>query len=302
MFILLTLFLVLHPDFSLASFRWPGVLQRIAIVFLICVYLFLKCGWKTQAIIGVVLLVGYWLAMTLIPVPLDEVGRDALASGEVMRASGLVSVSGLHALSDNYLAGNLEPGVNLQAWLDRMLVPGRIYEKTWDPEGLLSTLPAIGTGITGMMAGHIVLRSVDKQQTAIHLFVYGFCMLVIGNVWDWFFPFNKNLWSSSYVLYTSGLITLTFAAIFWYVDLKGLGQKNKLFFMGKVFGANAISAYVLHSLFARLSFPVRDGYMDLLLGWGTQGEFASLSWALLYTMFIFAMAWGLYKRGLYIRL
>jgi hypothetical protein len=114
------------------------------------------------------------------PVPIDEVVQGALASGEVLRASGMVAVEGLQQTSEGFIAGNFEPGVNLQAWLDRQLVPGRIYEKTWDPEGLLSTLPAIGSGITGMMAGHLVLNPSKKEVKVNHLFLLGFCMLLGG--------------------------------------------------------------------------------------------------------------------------
>ena len=302
MIIAVGLFLVLHPTFSFSNVRLPGVLQRIAIVFLLCAFLFLKTNWKTQAIIGSVLLVGYWLVMTLVPVPIDAVIEEALASGEVLRSSGMVSVEGLRALSEGYIAGNLEPGVNLQAWLDRALIPGRIWEKTWDPEGLLSTLPALATGITGMLAGHMVLRKDTKEQKVISLFVYGFAMFVIGSVWDWFFPFNKNLWSSSFVLYTSGLSTLTFAALYWFVDLKKKGNSNLLFYMGKVFGANAITAYVLHSLFARLASPPKDAFMASLMNAGAAGEFASLLWAIVYTLFIFAIVYGMYKRRLFLKL
>lgn len=302
MLLALALFIGLNPDFSLANIRIPGVLQRIALVFLACAILFLKTTWRTQAIIGAVLLIGYWLLMAVVPVPIDEVVQGALASGEVLRSSGMVSVTGIEAISENFIAANVEPGVNLQAWIDRMLIPGRIYEKTWDPEGLLSTLPAIGGGITGMMAGHIVLSNSKKEQKANHLFVYGFCLLLIGNVWDWFFPFNKNLWSSSFVMYTSGLSTLTFAALYWLVDLKEKGQGHPLFSMGKIFGANAITAYVLHSLFARIAVPVKEGFMSASMGWGFAGEFASLLWALIYTFFIFLIVWVMYKRKLFLKL
>ncbi|MBX2819621.1 MAG: DUF1624 domain-containing protein [Rhodothermaceae bacterium] len=296
------LFIALNPSFSLPNFRLPGVLQRIAVVFLICAFLFLRTTWKTQAIIGSLLLVGYWLLMTLVPVPIDPVVEAALASGEVLRSSGMVSVEGIEALSGSYIAGNLEPGVNLQAWLDRVFIPGRIYEKTWDPEGLLSTLPAIGSGIAGMLAGHMILNEDGKEKKANNLFIYGFCLFVAGSVWNWFFPFNKNLWSSSFVLYTAGLSTLTFAALYWFVDLKKKGNSNPLFFVGKVFGANAITAYVLHGLFARLSFPVRDGFMSSMLNTGIAGEFASLLWATVYTLFIFAIAYVMYRRRLFLKL
>lgn len=302
MAITLVLFIGFHPTLSLSSFRLPGVLQRIAIVYFVCAFLFLKTTWRTQAIIGCLLLVGYWLVMAFVPVPIDPTIEAALASGEVLRSSGMVPVEGIRALSENYIAGNFEPGVNLQAWVDRVLIPGRIYEKTWDPEGLLSTLPAIGSGIAGMMAGHIVLSECNSDKKANALFVYGFCLLVAGNVWDWFFPFNKNLWSSSFVLYTAGLSTLTFAALFWFVDIKKKGDRNPLFYMGKVFGANAITAYVLHGLFARLATPLRDNFMLTMLDIGSAGEFASLLWALLYTLFIFAIAYALYKRSVFLKL
>ncbi len=302
MLLAVVLLLGLQPDFSAANIRIPGVLQRIALVFLACALLFLKTHWRTQAIIGAALLVGYWLAMTLLPVPIDEVIQGALATGEVLSSSGNIPVHGLTALSDNFIAANLEPGTNLEAWMDRLLIPGRIYQKTWDPEGLLSTLPSIGTGIAGMMAGHIVLHPAKKEQKVNHLFVYGFCLLLAGNVWDWFFPFNKNLWSSSFVMYTAGLSALTFAALYWFVDLKEKGSRNPLFFMGRVFGANAITAYALHSLFARIYGPVQGGFMDTFMGWGMAGELASLLWALVYTMFIYLIVWLMYNRGLFLKL
>ena len=302
MVIALGLFIGFHPTFSLANFRLPGVLQRIAIVFLICAVLFLKTSWKTQAVIAAVLLLGYWMLMTLVPVPIDPVIEQALASGEVLRSSGMVPVEGVKRISEHFIAGNLEPGVNLQAWVDRAVVPGRIYEKTWDPEGFLSTLPAIGTGLAGMLAGHMILRNETNEQKTNTLFVYGFCLVLVGSVWDWFFPFNKNLWSSSFVLYTAGLSTLTLAALYWFVDLKKMGNNNPLFYMGKVFGANAITAYVLHGLFARLATPVRDGFMATLLEVGIAGELASLLWAFAYTLFIFAIAFVMYKRKLFLKL
>ena len=108
----LGLFLALFPEFNVMELRIPGVLQRIAIVYLVCALIGLSTGWKTQAKIAVSLLVGYWLAMVLIPVP--EIG-----------------------------AGVLEPGKNLAAYIDNLVIPLRLYQGTWDPEGLLSTLPAI---------------------------------------------------------------------------------------------------------------------------------------------------------------
>ena len=118
----LGLFLTLFPKFDFANLRYVGVLPRIAIVYLVCSLLFLRLSWRSIAGLSALILVGYWLAMALIPVP--GVG-----------------------------AANLEPGTNLAAWLDELLVPGRMYRGTWDPEGFLSTFPAIATGFTGVLTG-----------------------------------------------------------------------------------------------------------------------------------------------------
>ena len=146
---LVGIFLALFPYFNFSNLRIVGVLQRISIVFLTCAVLFLNTNWRTQAIIGTIILIAYWAAMTLIPVPIDDVIAQALLNGEVLRNSGPIPVEGLNQVSSGLIAANLEPGTNLAAWLDRVATPGRLWEKTWDPEGLFSTLPAIATGISG---------------------------------------------------------------------------------------------------------------------------------------------------------
>jgi predicted acyltransferase len=136
----LGLLLNLFPEFNFAELRIPGVLQRIAIVYLASALIFLSTDWKAQLKIAAALLVGYWLAMMLIPVP------------------------GLGA-------GVLEPGQNLAAWIDSMLMPGKMWQGTWDPEGILSTLPAIATGISGMLAGQLLKQdmSIEKSSTTSSL-------------------------------------------------------------------------------------------------------------------------------------
>jgi predicted acyltransferase len=99
----------------------------------------------------------------------------------------------------------------------------------------------------------------------------------------------------------SGLSALTLAALYWFVDVKERGERNPLFVMGRVFGANAITAYVLHSLFARLNTPVKEWLMYLMTGWGMSGELASLCFALEYTLFIYLIVWVMYKRGTFLK-
>ena len=302
----LGLFLWIWPKFDFAGIRIPGVLQRIALVFLVCSLLFLKTSWKTQAKIGVALLVGYWLMMVLIPVPIDEIIQNAIATGEVKAAHGNIEIGAISKLSNGFIAANLEPGTNLEAWLDRLIIPGRLYQYTWDPEGLLSTLPSIGTGITGMMAGTLLISKLDRNQKMIWLMVGGFVAMAVGNVWDWFFPFNKNLWSSSFVMYTSGLATMTLGAMYWFVDVL---KYDKWTFPFKVFGANAITAYVLHgglvflfhTKFGADGPSIISAFMNGLTAIGIAPKLASLLWALTYTALIYIPVWILYRKKIFIK-
>lgn len=305
----LGVFLWLFPGFDFSNVRLPGVLQRIALVFMACSLIFLNSDWKFQAKLGAVLLLGYWFLLAFVPVPIDETIRLALETGEVKSAAGQLKIGELSKLSESFIAANLEPGANLEAWIDRLIIPLRLYQYTWDPEGLLSTLPSIATGITGMMAGHLLLSKKTREEKAFFLLLAGFVAMSLGNVWDWFFPFNKNLWSSSFVLYTSGLATMTLGATYYLIDVRK--WDGKILFPFKVFGANAIAAYVLHGVFARF-FGMKIGsgeeaqslkgiFMDMGMTTGFSGEFTSLSYALLYTAFIYVFVWWMYKRRIFLK-
>jgi predicted acyltransferase len=259
-----------------AHFRIPGVLQRIAIVFLVCSLLFLFTSLRTQIWVGIISLVGYYLLMMLVWVP--DVG-----------------------------AGVLEPGKNLAAWVDSMTIPFYMYQGTWDPEGILSTLPAIGTGITGMLAGHIVVSEKKIEDKVILLFVTGFFAVMIGEMWGWIFPINKNIWTSSYVLYTSGLASMTWAVLIWIMDMKGYKKWAEF---GVVFGTNAITAYVLSYIllipFTRI--PVRYGeniqtiYMKGMINTGMMPEMASFTWALFATILCFIPVLILYRKKIFLKI
>ena len=272
---LVGIFLNLFPNFDFADLRVAGVLQRIAIVFLVCSFLFLHLDWKKLAITGAVILVGYWLAMTLIPVP---------GIGEA----------------------NLEPGKNLAAWIDSILLPGRMWQGTWDPEGLLSTLPAIGTGITGMLTGILIIGTLPLDRKIIWLFLLGFFSFILGGVWDWFFPINKNLWTSSFVLYTSGAAALTLAASMFIVDVLHIKSWTR---MGRIFGANAISVYVFAGILPDLLSGVKIGgysfnslFMETLTNIGLAHKFASLLYAIVFALICYIPAYILYKKKIFIKL
>lgn len=304
----LGMFLWLWPKFDWGGVRIPGVLQRIALVFMVCSFMFLRTNWRTQLRWGVALLLGYWIVMAFIPVPIDAVIQEALASGEVARAGGKAAVEGLRQMGDSWIAGNFEPGTNMQAWLDRRLVPGRLYEYSWDPEGLFSTLPAIASGILGMLMGHLIRHKENDTKLVMQLMLAGAGMLLLGHVWSWFFPFNKNLWSSSFTVYTAGLATLLLGLTYWLVDMKGYTGWTR---MGIVFGANAITAYFLHSFLSAgmswkfgtgdAAWSIKSAFMDLWIWIGVAPEFASLLYALSYTLFIYLFAWLLYRKKIFIK-
>lgn len=307
----LGLFLWLFPKFDFSGIRFPGVLQRIALVFFACAMLFLYSDWKMQLRVCIGLLVGYWLLMAFVPVPIDEVIQGALASGQVKAQAGMLDIGSIQSISEGWIAANLEPGTNMEAWLDRRLIPGRMWQYTWDPEGILSTFPSIATGICGMLAGHLILsKKLSQHKMLIWLFVAGFGAYLLGCIWDWFFPINKNLWTSSYVLYTAGLATLSLAASIWIVDV--LGHRNLLTWLGMIFGANAIVAYVLHGTLGDLfitnfgsstdPFLIKSWFFDGLVNLGLPPKLSSLMWALFYTILCFLPVWWLYKRKIFVKI
>lgn len=218
-----------------------------------------------------------------------------------------MAVAGLTQISDSFIAANFQPGVNLEAWLDRTLVPGRLYERSWDPEGFLSTFPAIATGILGMMAGHVLVTEKERSDQCFTLLLGGFFAMTMGLIWDWFFPFNKNLWSSSFVMYTAGLASMTLGALIWMLDIKGW---TRWIYVPQVFGANAITAYVIHGTIGDLfTIPmgsegrtIKGGFMDGLEGLGLDRTFVSLLWALAYTAIVFLPIWWMYRKKIFLKI
>ena len=272
---LLGIFLALFPKFDFENLRIVGVLQRIALVYLVCAILYLNTSHSTQLKTGIGLLVIYWITMAFIPF-------------------------------NGNLAGTLDPGNNFAAWIDSFIVPGRLYQETWDPEGFYSTLPAIATGISGMLCGKIILdNSNSLKDKIIKLFYWGAIVLIIGSFWDYIFPINKHIWTSSYVLYSSGLAMIILAMSMWIIDEKKYTNNIKF---GLVFGSNAITAYVLHGIVWRLfQFPVINGvgfqkfWMDTGTSIGLPAKFVSFDWAIFYTLVIYFIVYQLYKRKIFIK-
>ncbi|MBN1117546.1 MAG: DUF5009 domain-containing protein [Bacteroidales bacterium] len=255
--------------------RIVGVLQRIAIVFLICSLLYLFSSTKAQIIIGSALLLIYFIAMCFIPTP---------GYGKVM----------------------LEPGVNMAAWIDSFIVPGKMWQGSWDPEGFFSTIPAISTGIFGILVGQLIMSELKVETKIIWLFITGFMVTIAGLVWGWIFPINKNLWSSSYVLFTGGLASLTLAVSIYLVDVL---KKTKTAQIGIIFGANAITIYVLADLlnfvFYQMmigSYSLSNYFMQWFQSTGIMMKTGSFLYALMYIGVLFVPAYILYRKKVFIKL
>jgi predicted acyltransferase len=273
---LLGIFLWLFPEFDFGAIRWVGVLPRISFVFLACALLFLNTNWKQQIGIGLSILLIYWIWVAYIPVP--GIGRPDLSG----------------------------PEKNWANYLDTLILPGVMWQLTWDPEGILSTFPAIVTGMTGMLIGKLYLTIKDENKRLVWLYFIGFSLFLAGGIWNWFFPINKNIWTSSYVLYTSGLATLGLATCILVVDVWGY---KKWTFLGRVYGANAITSYVLAGVLTLVFYHMKIGgaslnasFMKGLTGIGFDPRFASMLYAVIYMLLIFIPALVLYRRKIFIKI
>jgi predicted acyltransferase len=219
----LGLFLSLFPRYNIETVRIMGVLQRIALVYIICSFLFLNLSNKYLIICLKVCLLGYYFLMNFVPVP-------------------------------DFGPANLEPATNLGAWIDRtILTEPHLWKtaKTWDPEGILGTFSAIGNGIIGVLAGKCLLRyDFSGYEKAKWLFFSGIVIAVLGAFWHLAgFPINKSLWTSSYTLFTSGLGLILLSILYYLIDYKGFKSFTSFFV---VFGVNSILAFFLSGLIPRI--------------------------------------------------
>jgi len=291
------LFLNGLPFFDLHTIRIMGVLQRIALCYLAAGLLYLATCRRSidadgkvrmrvniAAIAGValILLVGYWALMTFVPVP-------------------------------GYGAGQLGKDENLAAYIDRGLMGGHLWSesKTWDPEGLLSTLPAIATALIGILAGEWLRSQCRGARKILGLVIAGAVLTLAGQLLHPYFPINKNLWTSTFVLFTGGFAMLLLALCYWLVDLRGWRKWAAPFL---VFGMNAILAYALAAIVSETSidfeFAGPGGRGQTLHGWlynnffapYTNPKNASLGFAVFFVLLILAPLWPLYRRKIFVRI
>jgi predicted acyltransferase len=271
--------LVLHAisSMDLATIRIPGVLQRIAVCYLVAAVVFLTFGWGAQLSIAAVALLAYWAALTLIPVP-------------------------------GFGAGDLGKEGNLAAWIDRSVLGAHIWRvgRVYDPEGILSTIPAIATTLFGVLTGQWLRGARVSGAMARRLLLAGVAGIVIGLVWGRWFPINKSLWTSSYVVFTAGAALLALAACYWLIEIKRSRWWTGPF---RVLGVNALAVFFLSTLLAillaRISMQGADGrahslqaiVFDALFAPWTSPAAASLAWAAANVVLWLVILWPFSRRG-----
>jgi predicted acyltransferase len=280
----LGLFLNWFPFYTVdwPNARIPGVLQRIALVYLIAALAWLHLKPRSRALLALVLLAGYWLAMLLVPVP-------------------------------GYGPGDLSAEGNLAAWVDHELLGTHTWRKApgpGDPEGILSTLPALATTLLGLFIGDWLRSPRGPREKFSALLLWGGLATYAGLTLGSWFPINKNLWTSTYVVFTGGLAMLLLAAIYYLVDMRKRDAWARPF---TAFGTNAILAFVGSTLMAKIAFVIRwkaaGGetvnlqqwlYRQLFSSW-LPDYVASLGWAVAVVVLWWGVVAVLYGRRMFIK-
>ncbi len=269
--------------FSLAKLRLPGVLQRIGLCYLVASAIFLRTTWRGQLGWVAGLLLGYWALLMLVPVP-------------------------------GHGAGVLTPEGNLPGFVDSHVLAGHTWSGApvpgFDPEGLLSTIPAIATTLLGAIAGHWV-RNFAGARLSLRLLRDGAVLLALGAAWGLVFPINKNLWTSSYAVFMAGWATMLLGIFHWLIDVRGWQAWARPLV---IYGSNALAMFVLAGLIGKLLYLIKwtgaDGKAITLKTWIYQGAFvplaspvnASLLFALAFVLMFFVFAWLLWRKKWFLKI
>jgi len=274
----LGLFLSGFPYFDFSTIRVVGVLPRIAIVYFFAALITVNTNLKGQIWTTSGLLVLYWGLMKLVPVP-------------------------------GFGAGNLSVEGNLAAFIDNKLLHGHMWKESWDPEGLLSTIPAIATALTGVLTGRFLQSGLDKRDIVGWLFVGGWYAILIGLFGHIWFPINKSLWTSSFVIFTSGAALQFLGVCYWLIEVK---KYRKWAFFAIVFGMNSITVFMLSGLLARIIGLVKVDaagaisvktwiYESLFASWFSAFN-GSLAFALVTVLFWLGIMTILHRKKIFIKI
>ena len=268
-------FLPYTPFFrDLSVVRIPGVLQRIGLVFLVSSVLYLNCNWKTLLGLALSILLGYWLLL-----------------GFVLLPDG--SLPTLDRAPNNWAM-----------YIDLNILGEHMWKDDYDPEGLMSSLPAIATCISGILIGRIIIS--EYASKFLRLLIISGVLLVIGYTWSIWFPLNKAIWSSSYVLVTSGWATLILAVIYYVQDVR----KIRFGTIFKYAGMNAITIFFLSGFIAKTFYLTRIGDDNRIHSWlystffehdFLSDKMASLLYAIVVIVFYLWLSYILYKKKIFIK-
>ncbi len=265
------------PYFDLSTLRIPGVLQRIAVCYLIAAAILLYLGIRGCALSIPVLFAVYWVLMTLVPVP-------------------------------GFGPGVFTPDGNFSGYVDRLFLTGHMYSqtKTWDPEGIVSTLPAIASTLFGILTGQWLRTRRGGNEKTLRMLASGGALILAGYVMNIWMPINKNLWTPSYTSLMAGLALAVFGVCYWTVDVKGWARWSRPF---AIYGSNAIVLYALSGLLARMMGIVKlDGstlktlvYQNVFVPLANPYN-ASLLFALSSVAVVYLAAWAMYRKQWFVRL
>jgi predicted acyltransferase len=272
-------FIHLEPHFNFSRMRYPGVLPRIAVVYLCASVITLWTARRGRIVWIAVLLAGYYAVMRFVPVP----GCDPTAW--------------------------MTQHCSLAGWIDRKVMLGHLYRPGFDPEGLLSTLPAIATTLLGTLTGEFLRGAASLRQKVLGLVIAGAAGVAAGYAWHPWFPIYKPLWTSSYVLFTAGAACLLLALCWWLIEMRGWRGWARPFLW---LGSNAILAYALSTLFAKEGYVIKvteEGQAIGIQSWIYQHWFAplaqpinaSLIFAICYTALWTLVAWAFYRKKIFVK-
>ncbi len=285
------------PNFSLETLRIPGVLQRIALCIVCVAPMAVYLNWRQQCWAIAVLLTTYTLTMLYVPVP---------------DAAGVVA------------AGALAPGRDVGAYVDRLFLSGHLWAKvkTWDPEGLFSTLPAVASMLFGVLLGHwlAIDRAFTKSRAekTVWMMLAGLLCLWIGAMMDVaIMPINKSLWTTSYAIFMTGWALLLFAAFYWLIDgndsVSLRTRAQKWFLPFTIYGMNALFIFAFSGLVARMLnvikfTPANGELLSLkaalfapLKALPLTSHNQSLLFAILFNLAMFAVAWFMWKKKWFVK-
>ncbi|GJD22496.1 hypothetical protein RIVM261_074520 [Rivularia sp. IAM M-261] len=265
---------------AFSKLRIMGVLQRISLAYMLASFAVLNLKQRLLWVLALILLIGYWAAMLLIPVP-------------------------------GYGAGNLSPEGNLAGYIDRLILGTHIFKGgAFDPEGLFSTLPAVVTVLFGYFTGAWLRIQAIKSRTSVNLTIFGLICVIIGHFWGLIFPINKQLWTSSYVVYTAGWALLLLALCYELIEVRRL---KRLGFPLEVMGLNAIFLFVGSGLLARILNKTQIGvgekapstytwiYENLFASWAGAMN-GSLFFAITTVLFWWVILYAMYRRRWFLKI